>query len=344
MLSAKQWWRHSVASVNWQCNWFGVLLQFTILVDSNWAELIWIDDSVDLNWVGWYSCNCMEYGQVLKWPDGRFGLADHMQYYEWINKSIFWNNEPWLWMYYASVKMSQCTRDILEVSQDDLERANKAIAEVTECSSYERNHTGWKWMVEARGIAARDGWQYLDPIKGWMTNRDTLQLRWMTRHGSCLEMDGGQIWIAIRYDWITGGGQPKVNHRTWISGVGLQKTNDNLSPCHLWRYGGNEKLHCTGIHFLWLPATKLQSITNRQIHTVLPTVYYQRHQAWVTMPHTALTWPQCSRVTQLHDISKQYDISYQQSNNLYAGGQQCHNGNNPDLGELWYQKCRILLC
>jgi len=38
--------------------------------------------------------------------------------------------------------MSQCTRDILEVSQDDLERANKAIAEVTECSSYERNHTG----------------------------------------------------------------------------------------------------------------------------------------------------------------------------------------------------------
>jgi hypothetical protein len=127
---------------------------------------------------------------------------------------------------YGTAMKSQGKTDIMEVSNNDLWRAYRAIGKVTECGGpYQRHyaHGGNEWvertgsqpeMDRGRGwIAAGDGlWLEMDRGRRWIAAGEGLRpekdcgRRWVTRDGSRPEMDRGRISIATGYGWITRSG------------------------------------------------------------------------------------------------------------------------------------------
>jgi hypothetical protein len=103
---------------------------------------------------------------VLTRPDHGFGLKDPMPYGR-IDEWVFSYDGRYVTDYGTAMK-SQCKTDIMEVSNNYLWRAYRAIGEVTECGPYKRNYaqSGNEWLESTgsqpemdRGMIWMDDWR-----------------------------------------------------------------------------------------------------------------------------------------------------------------------------------------
>jgi len=134
----------AAASIN--CNQFAARLQFAVWADLQLLRVGWSD----IHAIAWIKITCSR-GRIM---DLDLKIACHIDG----SLSGYFLMMDDLSSDYGTAMKSQWKTDIMEVSNNDIYRAYRAIGEVTECGPYERNyaHGGIAWLQPTGSLSYRD--------------------------------------------------------------------------------------------------------------------------------------------------------------------------------------------